>query len=245
VTLPRLYGELADWFRVLSEPEHYAEEAQIFVDAIEKLSRRPVSTVLELGSGGGHNASHMKKLYTLTLTDLSPDMLRVSEQLNPECEHIEGDMRTLRLGRTFDAVFVHDAVAYITTEPDLEAAMHTAFEHVRPGGVALFVPDDTVENYDGRASTGGNDLPDGRQLRYLEWPHPISGTTADITFVYVMRDANGERVEVDHHVVGVFSRATWLELLGRAGFDATALPYHHSVFRPDAGKELFCGVRPE
>jgi hypothetical protein len=31
---------------------------------------------------------------------------------------VEGDMRTTRLGRQFDAVFVHDAVCYMTTEAD-------------------------------------------------------------------------------------------------------------------------------
>jgi hypothetical protein len=41
-------------------------------------------------------------------------MLALSMTVNPECEHIEGDMRTLRLGHTFDAVFLHDAVMYLT-----------------------------------------------------------------------------------------------------------------------------------
>ena len=42
-------------------------------------------------------------------------------------------MRTLRLATTFDAVFVHDAVCYITTEEDLRAVADTAFVHTRPG----------------------------------------------------------------------------------------------------------------
>ena len=46
-------------------------------------------------------------------------MLALSRALNPECEHLAGDMRTLRLGRVFDAVFVHDAVCYMTTRADL------------------------------------------------------------------------------------------------------------------------------
>ena len=41
-------------------------------------------------------------------------MLELSRTLNPDCEHLEGDMRTLRLGRTFDAVLIHDAVMYMT-----------------------------------------------------------------------------------------------------------------------------------
>lgn len=48
----------------------------------------------------------------MTLVDLSPEMLTTSCALNPECEHLPGDMRTVRLGRLFDAVFIHDAIIY-------------------------------------------------------------------------------------------------------------------------------------
>jgi hypothetical protein len=37
-------------------------------------------------------------------------MLAVLRRLNPECDHRRGDMRAGRLGRAFDAAFVHDAV---------------------------------------------------------------------------------------------------------------------------------------
>jgi SAM-dependent methyltransferase len=242
VTLPRLYGDLADWFHLLTEPTHYAEEARKFAEAIETHSRRPIKTVLELGSGGGNNASHLKERYEMTLTDLSVDMLEVSKTLNPECEHIQGDMRTLRLERRFDAVFVHDAVAYLTSEADLEAAMRTAYEHVEVGGVALFVPDNTAENFRPYYSAGGNDR-GRRSLRYLEWVHPARGTEVDITFVYVLRDGDTERIESEHHVVGLFPRATWLELLQGVGFEAETAPYHHSSFAPGAKHELFIGIK--
>jgi SAM-dependent methyltransferase len=243
VPQPKLYGEFADWFHLLTRPSNYEEEARIFAEAIEKHTRRPVKTVLELGSGGGNNASHLKKRYTMTLTDLSPEMLEQSKKINPELEHIAGDMRTLRLGRTFDAVFVHDAVAYLTTEADLEAAMRTAYEHLEPDGVALFVPDDTTESFRSHYSAGGYDGDDERALRYLEWEHPAQGTTAEISFVYILRDGDEENVVTDKHIVGVFPRAAWLALLERVGFEATTQPYQHSVFAPDAGHELFIGLK--
>ena len=109
--------------------------------------------MLELGSGGGNNAFHLKKEFELTLVDLSADMLAVSKALNPECEHVQGDMRSVRLGRTFDAVFVHDAIEYMTTEDDLRQAVQTVYAHCRPGGVAVLVPDDIAENFEPRPST--------------------------------------------------------------------------------------------
>jgi len=75
--------------------------------------------VLELGSGGGHNAVHLKAHFALTLVDLSEQMLEVSRVLNPECEHHQGDMRTLLVDRSVDAVFVHDAVDDMTSQEDL------------------------------------------------------------------------------------------------------------------------------
>ena len=119
----------------------------------------PVREVLELGSGGGHVALHLKQRFAMTLVDLSEDMLAVSRRLNPECEHLQGDMRTVRLGRTFDAVFVHDAVDYMTTEADLRRAIETAFAHCRPGGIAVFVPDRPRRPSRRRATTAAATAP--------------------------------------------------------------------------------------
>ena len=172
---PNLYTHLAPWFHLLTAPEDYRAGAVHALAVLTEAIGEPPATILELGSGGGNNASHMKAHATLTLTDLSPEMLKLSRSINPECGHIEADMRTLRLeGRTFDAVFVHDAVSYLTTEADLRAAFETAWHHLRPGGAALFEPDHVRENYVDDTDHGGHDSADPsdpRALRYLQWPH--------------------------------------------------------------------------
>src|SRR4051812_46668859 len=95
---PRMYTDLASWWPLISPPEEYAEEA---AEAARHLRAAdiPVREVLELGSGGGNNAVHLQAWFTMTLVDLNPAMLEVSRALNPGCEHIAGDMRTVRLGR--------------------------------------------------------------------------------------------------------------------------------------------------
>ena len=182
----RIYGDLAPWFHLLTAPADYAVEAERYRTLI--LEEVPnARTLLELGSGGGNNASHLQEHFTCTLSDLSPQMLTLSRELNPDCEHVLGDMRTLRLGRTFDAVFVHDAVMYLTTEDDLRACMETAFAHTRPGGVALFVPDCTRETFEAGTDHGGHDGDDGRALRYLEWTHaPDAGDTSFVVDYVVL-----------------------------------------------------------
>jgi trans-aconitate methyltransferase len=224
--LPRMYTEIARWFHLITAPEDYAVEARFYrrllLDACEE---RP-GTLLELGSGGGNNASHLKRHFAMTLVDLSPRMLALSRRLNPECEHRQGDMRSLRLGREFDAVFVHDAVMYMTSARDLRRAMRTAFVHCRPGGAALFVPDHTRETFRASTKSGGHDGADGRALRYLEWvwdPDPRDSTyTAD--YAYLLRDRRGRvRALQDRHVAGLFSRRDWLRWLRAEGFRPRAL----------------------
>lgn len=239
----KLYDELADWWTLFSAPADYAEEAGIYMDAIERSARRDVRRVLELGCGGGNNASHMKARYELTLTDLSPGMLEVSKEQNPECRHELGDMRTIRLGERFDAVFVHDAVMYLTTREDLAAAVTTAVEHLEPGGVALFAPDDTTETFKPSTEHGGHDG-DGRAIRYLLWDRLDAGGEARVDFVIILEDADGVRVEHDVHAYGLFPRQTWLDLLSDAGLEPHTLPYDHSEFEPGHGRVLFAGILP-
>jgi len=174
-------------------------------------------------------------------------MLEVSRRLNPDCEHVQGDMRSVRLGRQFDGVFVHDAVCYMTTEADLRAAIDTAFVHCRPGGVALFAPDHVRENFAPGTDHGGEDDGDGRGLRYLEWtwdPDPAD-TSYCVEYVYLLRDADGSvRAVHDRHVEGLFSRGDWLRWLSDAGFEPKVVPFEHSELEP--GKyELFVARRSD
>ncbi len=230
----KMYDDLAAWWPLLSPPVDYEEEAAFYARCLREASDGRLGTVLELGSGGGNNASHMKRSFEMTLVEPSRGMRDVSRSLNPECEHLDGDMRTLRLDRQFDAVFVHDAVCYMTTLDDLRRAMTTAFVHTRPGGVALFAPDCLRETYRDETDHGGSDG-ERRGLRYLAWtwdPDPAD-TTCTVEYVIVLREADGAvRVEHDRHVEGVFARADWLRLLQEVGFDATVVPFAHSEEAP-------------
>lgn len=241
----KLYTDLADWWHLLSRVEDYAEEAAIYAQALKSHARRPINTVLELGSGGGNNAFHLKASFSMTLVDLSEGMLAQSQTINPACEHHTGDMRTVRLDRPFDAVFIHDAIAYLTTLDDLRRTMETAFVHCRSGGVALFAPDHIQETFHPSTDHGGYDGPD-RGIRYLEWtwdPDPAD-TTHLTDYAYLLRLPDGSmHVEHDRHVNGLFSRQTWLDAIESVGFEAQVLPFAHSEVEPGS-MAVFLGLKP-
>jgi SAM-dependent methyltransferase len=245
VNEPKLYRELSEWWPLLSAPEDYSEAAALYRCKLIEGSSIPISTVLELGSGGGSNASHLKAHFKMTLVDASPGMLEVSRRLNPECEHIRGDMRTVRLERLFDAVFVHDAVGYMKTEDDLRAAILTAFVHCRPGGVALFAPDYLRENFKPSTNHGGHDG-DGQALRYLEWtwdPDPLDSDFV-VDFAYLLRERDGSvRIEYDRHIQGLFGRDDWLRWLAEVGFHPSIVPLVLSDV-PPGQHEMFVARRP-
>jgi SAM-dependent methyltransferase len=243
-TSHRLYQDLAPWWPLISPPQEYEEEAA-FAAKVFAMASGPVREILELGSGGGHNASFLKQRFAMTLVDISAEMLAESRRLNPECEHLPGDMRTLRLDRTFDAVFVHDAVDYMTTERDLSQAIGTAFAHCRAGGVAVFVPDNLAETFLPGTGWGGSDAPDGRGARYLEWAwDPDPADTWTLTeYAFLLRDADGSVRSVhESHRLGLFDRGTWLRLLEAAGFEPRAVTEETSDDRMP--RELFVGRRP-
>jgi trans-aconitate methyltransferase len=218
------YDHLAEWWPLFSPPEHYVEEA---VDLLRRLGPAvaPGATLLELGAGGGSLAFHLKPHFTLTLTDRSPGMLAVSRTVNPECEHLAGDMRSLRLGRRFDVVLVHDAIMYSIDEASVRASLETAAVHCRPGGTVAVLPDYVKETFTPGTENGGEDAGDGRGFRYLEWcwdPDPADDTYI-VDYAFMLREASGDvRVVHDRHIEGLFARSRWLKWFDAAGLAATS-----------------------
>ena len=219
-----LYSTLTDWYDLIDPVEDHLEEADSYERALRSAIDGPAATLLELGAGAGNNAFYMKRRLRCTLADLSPQMQALSRAQNPDCEHVLGDMRDLRLDRTFDAVFIHDAVAYMTTKEDLLAVGRTAFEHTRRGGAALFAPD-----YVREAFHESSNLIEGqsgaRALRGIEWcwDPDSTDTTYSVEYMFLLRDGDRVTSVHDRHIEGLFSEREWHEVLAASGFEVKTI----------------------
>jgi SAM-dependent methyltransferase len=244
----RLYQDLADWWPLISPPQEYAAEAG-YLAGVFAAAAVPVREVLDLGSGGGHIAVHLRGRLSLTLVDQSEQMLAVSRRLNPQCVHVQGDMRTIRLGRVFDAVLVHDAIDYVTSQAELSQVIETAFAHCRPGGIAVFVPDHVAETFQPVSGRGGGSSA-GRQASFREWtwdPDPADDWV-QAEYEFVLQETGGSpQVVREAHRLGAFSREVWRARLTAAGLSPQPGPGENAGTGEPAGlapRNLFIGRRP-
>ena len=240
---PRLYGDLAEWWPLISAREEYAGEAEILRATFREFLGDGRHTLLDLGVGGGHHLSYLTCDFDAVGVDLSPAMLAHARRQNPEVEHHVGDMRTVRLGRMFDAVLIHDAVAYLLSEADLRAALTTARAHLRPGGVLVMCPDWFRETFpDGFVSHATRSAA-GSSVTYIEfiWDPDPGDSLVEIVMFLLIRAWGRLRIEQDRHTMGLFSRETWMELTSESGFEVHARPY----IKADYGEmlTLIVGVR--
>ncbi len=223
----RLYADLAPWWAVISPPEVYADEARDLLAVARAVLGRRVGSVLELGCGAGLLASHWPRGVRATLVDRSPEMLAESRRHNPKARHVQGDLRALDLGETFDLVLLHDAVMYLTSESDLQAAMRVVAAHVARDGVALVIPDIVAEDFVEGHVAGGGTAPDGRSARLLEWhwdPDPGDATyRAEMAFLLRERDGTVRCVH-ETHTMGLFDRRTFGRALRKAGLTPADAP---------------------
>jgi ubiquinone/menaquinone biosynthesis C-methylase UbiE len=241
VKKPKLYSELAGWWQVFSPTADYVDEAAFFHKLFAAAGAK---TLLELGAGGGNIAFYLKKDFTLTLTDIAPEMIEMSKLQNPECEHVIGDMRSLSLDKSFDGVFIHDAIMYMLDEDDLSKVFNTAYRHCNPGGLVVVAPDCTKETFQASTDYEGHDA-GNRSVRYLQW---ITDDNPDDTifnydFIIALKEKADLRTVVDRQICGVFSRQTWLDLLEKAGFTPEAVPDTSTEGEVNERVEVFIGYK--
>ena len=118
----------------------------------------------------------------------------------------------------------------------MRAAFRTAYRHCRRGGGVAILPDNVTETFSPSTSHGGEDAPDGRGLRYLEWTFDTdpSDNVCETNFAFLFRDAQGRVTsEVERHVFGLFPRASWRTWLEAEGFSAVTSridPWNRHLF---------------
>jgi len=217
----RMYSDLAWTWPIISPPEDYIAEAEAAARLIKAHARIPVREVLNLGCGGGHNDFTLRKYFDLTGIDISEDMLSLARELNPEVEYVAGDMRSVRLGRQFDAVVIFDSINYMRTLDSLASAFKTACSHLRPGGVMLTCVESTKETFQQNQTIHSTHKNGDVEIALIENDYDPNSDDNwyEANYVYLIRRSGELTIETDCHLLGLFSLSDWLELMRGWGCD--------------------------
>jgi trans-aconitate methyltransferase len=209
----------------------YADYCKFIIANIQKYTEIEVKTILDLGCGGGKNLINLSSYYAATGLDLSPQMLELARELNPDCELVRADMRNFELLQEYDAIFIDDAISYMTNRDDLHRVLIQTYKHLKPGGVMCVTPDTTTETFIQNQTTvfysqPSEKYPDTKvvyiQNDYVSDP---ANESYDATFVYLIRKNGVLNIETDHHVLGIFPLQIWKDLLVLTGFDVNEETY--------------------
>lgn len=242
--VPRLYSDLAWVWNYLSPPSHYEEEVESFRLRFAREGVPRMGTVLHLGSGGGSIDFHLKRHYKVTGVDRSAEMVAVAQKHNPEVEYVVGDLRDVRLGRTFDAVLLHDATTYMTTPEQMQDAFYTAAAHLSKDGVMIYLPEELRHRFQQnktKVRTIGDEKLSVTTMEVDHDPDP-SDRTFETTFVFLIRREGELEVVHDTHTMGLWTMDELMPMLRNAGFDPEVEPWELSDLEPGEEYPLVTAV---
>lgn len=235
----RIYSDLAWTEPIISPPEEYVKETELFIKVIKEHSKLEVKTLLHLGCGAGINDYTFKRHFKVTGVDINENMLEISRNLNPEVVYLHGDMRTIELEESFDAVAIPDSIGYMTTVKDLRRTIITAYKHLNPGGVLLIISNIAGQfkqnNFLYTGSKGDVEI----TIFENNYMPDTTETTYEVTFIYLIRRKGKLEIHTDRHIIGIFKLEIWLDLLKEVGFEVKHKQTEHLYNRFVMGEDKY------
>ena len=215
----------------------YVTEAEQVVARIRR-HRPEARSILDVACGTGLHLEAFARLgFEVEGLELSPEMLAVAAERLPGVRLHEGDMRTFRLGRRFDAVVcLFSAIGYMTTPDDLRTALAVMADHLVDGGVLVvepwFTPDQWHDGMVFSESAKEGDFAVARVSRsWREGGHSL------IEMHYAVARPHRTWAFSEVHRMGLFTTEQQLPVYRAAGFDVD----HEWPGITDRG--LFVGVK--
>jgi ubiquinone/menaquinone biosynthesis C-methylase UbiE len=231
------YRKSARWYDTIYSFKDYAAEAESLRALLADLcpdARR----LLDVACGTGEHLRHLQAHFEVEGIDASPDMLAVAREKLPGVPLHQADMRTLDLGRTFDAaICLFSAVGHLADEAELDSAMRRIARHLDPGGVFLLEPWLAPEAYTpGGVHSLFVNKPDVKLARINV--SQLSGRTSVFDMHHLVGTPEGVEHFVEHLELTLFPLDSYREAMAAAGLSVRFDPGGPS------GRGLFIGVLP-
>ncbi len=142
-----VFSNYAQYYDLLYKDKDYLSETR-YLHQLVQSCLPGADSILELGCGTGAYTVMLAEMgYAVHGVDLSSEMLvhaenrmgAVRPELASRLQFSRGDIRKIRIEKTFDAVIsTFHVMSYLTANEDLRAVFVTAKAHLKPGGIFVF-----------------------------------------------------------------------------------------------------------
>jgi SAM-dependent methyltransferase len=138
VTTSNPFGAYSNYYDLLYSDKNYAAETD-YIHALLNRFELKGNELLELGSGTGkHGCLLVKHGYNVIGIERSAEMVARAKP-SSGFSSSQGDIRTVKLNRKFDAVLaLFHVLGYQVSNDDIQSVFKRSAEHLRPGGLFVF-----------------------------------------------------------------------------------------------------------
>lgn len=243
-----LFKQLARYYDKIYRWKDYKKD----VDFLEKVFRKhglKGRDILDVACGtGAHAALLVKSGHNVVGIDLNEEMLEIARRKVRNAIFVKGDMRDLKLDRTFDAVIcMFSSITYNQTLSELRKTLSGFHKHLKAKGIVVFDTHFLRENFvhGHRGMTGYDD--DELTIARFSFSEKL-GRKGRYTFSYLIREGNDfNYLKGDVHEIGLFSLSEIIRVMREAGFTAEVY-WNFTMKRPSKrskswGDFVFVGAK--
>lgn len=233
------YQALAFIYNYVMRHVNYADWAD-YIDKLCKHFDHSVSDVLEMACGVGTFTSFLAEHgYKILAVDSSEMMLKIAREMNQsqDITFKVGDMRSFQTSRKFDLVLcLYDSVNYLITPEDLEHALHTMGNCLKPNG--LFIFDVTTVKNSLMYFNGTEEVEETPDFCYIRRSHYMKGDHLQTNdFTIFLKDGEVYRRYHEKHRQRIYTYNDVRQAIRKAGLQLEGR-FHEFTLNPPERNSL-------
>jgi len=182
-------------------------------------------TLLDVACGTGAHLAELRRWYTVEGVDLSPAMLAAAKSRLGDVPLHVADMRTLDLGKSFDAVIcLFSSIGYVTDPVEMRSTVGRLAAHVAPGGVLILDgwvrPDVWRDDFRGEPDIANDDEVMVVRLAFTG----RKGNITELDMHHLVRTSAGIEYFSEAHRLALTPTEEYVAAVENAGLAARVIP---------------------